>query len=577
MTNLLKTVALALKTVALAAAVALVTPLSASAQADATGNTYPSFSNGQQLPAGQVIKFDFATTTSDNVYFFFSAPTVADAFVLTQTEYTKFQSGGNFSSPGGFRNQSGRQAFTLPAGNFAVGVKNTGSAPLDYAFNIISAKNVQTVRASGTEGLPAGARVTKSFTVNPGDKMLLTTVAEGIEAFIIPPSEVNKFKAGIDFTPVTGQQILTDLASGSASGEVLLNDGTFHIAFRNRTNITRPAVYFIATKKPDFTGGGPVNPPSDVVPFFDANTDGGVGGTFDGETFRTRFNNRTSALAPSFLVSGTTAGQFVRVYASGVLIAQGVAGGTQLTLKANGRVRLEDGSFPITVSQFNGQTESEKVQFFDMVIDTLAPAPPDNLDLADESDTGPASDDNITSATTLTFTGTAEPLARVLMTAAGRVVGSSTVQADENGDWTYTLTNFTRTGKVKFAAIQLDTAGNASRSSPNLEVTLLKRPAAPGKPDLIKADKGRTVAGAVNTTNPTPTFIGKAVKGNTVTVEVDGIETQSVVVENNGKWAVTLTDPLTLGEHTVRAKQTDLAGGTSPLGATLRIRVVNPQ
>jgi hypothetical protein len=566
------------KSIALAAAVALVAPLTASAQAEATGNTYPSFSNGQQLPAGQVVKFDFTTTTSDNVYFLFSAPTVADAFVLTQTEYTKFQSGGNFSSPGGFRNQSGRQAFTLPAGNFAVGVKNTGATPLDYAFTIVSTKGIETPPlASGNERVSPGARITKSFIVKPGDKMFITTVAEGVEAFIIPPSEVNKFNAGIDFTPVTGQQILTDLASGSASGEVLLNEGTFHIAFRNRTNVTRPAIYFIATKKPDFTGGGPVNPPSDVVPFFDTNTDGGVGGTFDGETFRTRFNNRTSALAPSFLVSGTTAGQFVRVYASGVLIAQGVAGGTQLTLKANGRVRLEDGTFPITVSQFNGQTESEKVEFFDMVIDTLAPAPPDNLDLTDESDTGPASDDNVTSATTLTFTGTAEPLARVLMTAAGRVVGSSTVQADENGDWTYTLTNVTRTGKVKFAAIQLDTAGNASRSSPNLEVTLLKRPAAPGKPDLLKADKGRTVAGAVNTINPTPTFIGKAVKGNTITVEVDGIETQSVVVEDNGKWAVTLTAPLTLGEHTVRAKQTDLAGGTSPVGASLRIRVVNPQ
>ncbi len=554
----------------------LLAPLAAAAQSTAA-NTYPSFSNGVNLPAGQVTKFDFSTTASDNVYFLFSAPSVADAFVLTQTEYQKFSSGAGFRFIGGFRNQSGRQAFTIPAGNLTVGVKNTGSVPLDYAFNIVSAKNIQTVRASGTEPLPAGARVTKAFTVNPGDKMLLTAVAEGTEAFIITPSEVNKFLAGQPFTPVGGQQILTDLASGSASGDINLNDGTFHIAFRNLTLVTRPAVYMIAVKKPDFTGGGPVNPPTDVVPFFDSNTDGGVGGTFDGETFRTRFNNRNGSLAPSFLVSGCTAGQFVRVYAGGTLIAQGVAGGAQLTLKSNGRTRLNDGTFPITASQFNGQTESEKVEFLDMVIDTLAPAPPDNLDLTDESDTGPASDDNVTSATNLVFTGTSEPLARILLTAGGRVVGSTSAVADDNGDWTYTLSNFTRTGKVKFAAIQLDTAGNASRASPNLEVTLLKRPSAPGKPDLIKADKGKVVAGALQTTNPAPTFIGSAGKNNTVTLEIDGNETQSVVVGTNGKWSLTLSAPLTLGEHVIRAKQTDLAGGVSPLGAQLRIRVVNAQ
>lgn len=565
-----------LKTIAAAAALFLA-PLSASAQADAAAVTYPSFANGINLPAGQVTKFDFSTTTSDNVYFLFSAPSVADAFVLTQGEYQKFSSGAGFRFVGGFRNQSGRQAFTIPAGNFTVGVKNTGGIPLDYAFNIVSAKNIQTIRASGTEPLAPGARGTKQFTVDPGEKILLTSVAEGLEAYIITTSEVNKFKAGLDFTPVTGQQILTDLASGSASGEVLLNEGTFHIAYRNPTNVTRPAVFMVAVKKPDFTGGGPVNPPTDVVPFFNSTTDGGVGGTFDGETFRTRFNNKTSSLAPSFLVSGCTAGQFVRLYAGGTLIAQGVAGGAQLTLKCNGKTRLEDGSFPITASQFNGQTESEKVEFLDMVIDTLAPAPPADLDLADESDTGPAADDNVTSATTLIFTGTSEPLARILLTAAGKVVGTTSAVADENGDWTYTLTNVTKTGKVKFAATQLDTAGNASRASPNLEVTLLKRPTAPGKPDLIKADKGKTVAGALQTTNFSPTFIGSAGKGNTITLEIDGNETQSVVVGTNGKWSLTVSAPLTLGEHVVRTKQTDLAGGVSPLGSPLRIRVVNAQ
>ncbi|MFM9958481.1 MAG: Ig-like domain-containing protein [Phycisphaerales bacterium] len=564
---------------ALALSLAL-TPL-ASAQGDAPDTTttqkvYASFSNGQLLPIQQVTRFDFTVTTRDTVYFMFSAPTFADAFILNNEQFQNFRLALPFTAAGGFRNQSGRQTITLAAGNYTVGVKNTGGTGLDYAFRVVSAANVQTIRASGTEVLFPNARFTKSFTVNPGDQMLLSAVGEGLEGFVITPSEVNKFKGGVAFTPVGGQQILTDLASGSASGEITLNEGTFNIAFRNPTAINRPLVYVVSVKRPPFNGGGPVNPPSDVVPFFDSRTDEGVGGTFDGAAFRTRFNNRNPSLAPSFLVSGCTPGQFVRVYAGDDLIAQGVAGSAQLTLKANGRFRLEDGTYTLTASQFNGQTESERDEFFDLVIDTLAPVPPDNLDLVDASDTGPSADDNITSASQLTFTGTAEPLARVMLTLGGRVSGSSSVQADENGDWTSTVT-VTRTGKVKFAALQLDTAGNPSRPSPNLEVTLLKRPNAPGRPDLIKADKGRTVNGAVNTSNPNPTIIGSAGKGNTVTLEIDGQDSQSVVVPTNGRWSIALEAPLALGEHIIRAKQTDLAGGVSPLGPGVRIRLVEPQ
>lgn len=544
--------------------------------ASAAGNVYPSFSNGVTLGVGQVTKFDFTVTSRDTVYFMFSAPTFADAFILTHPEFDKFRLNVDFTAVSGFRNQSGRQAVTLPAGNYTVGVKNTGATALDYAFRIVTASNVQTVRANGSEILPPGVRFTRSFTVNPGDQMLLSTVGEGLEGFVVTPSEVNRFKGGMTFTPVGGQQILTDLASGSASGEITLNEGTFHLAYRNPTAINRTLVFVVSVKKPPFSGGGPVNPPSDVVPFFDSNTDEGVGGTFDGDKFRTRFNNRTAALAPSFLVSGCTPGQFVRVYAGNQLIAQGVAGSAQFTLKASGRLRLDDGTYPITASQFNGQTESEKEEFFDLVIDTLAPSPPDNLDLVAASDTGPSSDDNITSATQLGFAGTAEPLARVLMTVNGRASGASSVQADENGKWASTV-NLTRTGKVKFAAVQLDTAGNPSRPSPNLEVTLLKRPNAPGRPDLIKADKGKTVNGAINTTNPAPTIIGSAGKGNTVTLEIGGQDAQSVTVPDNGRWSITLNAPLSLGEHTIRVKQTDLAGGVSPPSASLRVRVVNPQ
>ncbi|MBN8646170.1 MAG: hypothetical protein J0L61_13125 [Planctomycetes bacterium] len=537
---------------------------------------YASFITGTRLAPGAVTKFDFTVTTQDTVYFMFTSTQVADAYILTPNGFLAFQAGTAFSTPGGFRNQSGRQTITLAAGQYTVGIKNTGTNELSYAFRVSSTKQVQSVRASETTSVLPGGRFTKSFTVNPGDKMILQAAAQGLQGYILAPSEATKFKAGLAFIPVTGQPILESLQGGLAGGELTLNEGTFHIGFANPTASTRPATFVIAVKKPDFTGGGPVNPPSDVVPFFDSKTDEGVGGTFDGETFRTRFNNRNASTAPSFLVSGCTAGQFVRVYASGVLIAQGVAGGPQLTLKANGKARLNDGTFPITASQFNGQTESEKTEFFDMVIDTVAPSAPADLDLTDDSDTGPSADDNVTSATNLTFTGTSEPLARVVVTANGKLVNVSSVQADENGDWTITVPA-SRTGKIKYAAVQLDTAGNQSRPSEPLTVEVLKRPNPPARPALIKADAGKTVSGAVQTTNPNPTFTGSAGKGNTVTLILDGQDTQSVVADTKGKWSITLDQPIVLGEHTVAVKQIDLAGGVSNNSPTLRIRLIEPQ
>lgn len=551
----------------------LASTLSARAEGDVPAVTYASFANGDLLTPGQAAKFEFTVSSQDTVYFLYAAPTVSEAYILNAVQFQRFQSGLAFSSPGGFRNESGRRTMTLPAGTYSVGVRNTGSVPLDYGFRVVSASNILSVRAAGTEALLSGGRVAKPFTVNPGDKMQLAVAAEGIEGYIIPPSSVNAFLAGLPFVPVTGQPILTALNAGSASGDIDLNPGTFYIAFRNPTAFPRAAPYVISAKRPVFTGGGPVVPPTSVTPFFSSSTDEGVGGTFDGEVFRTRFNNRNASTAPSFLVQGATPGQFVRIYADDVLIAQGVAGAAEATVKANGRAALSEGTYTVTATQFNGQTESAPIEVFDIFIDTLAPAPPANLDLAPASDTGESNQDDITSANSLTFTGTSEPLARILITVQGRVFGTPTVQANETGDWTATF-NFNPTGKFKFAALQLDTAGNISKASSPVTVTVLKRPNAPGRPALIKADKGKTTNGATNTANPQPTFTGSAGKGNTVTLQVDGNDAETVVADNRGKWSVTLSTPLSLGEHAVRVKQTDLAGGVSPFGSALIVRFV---
>ncbi len=105
---------------------------------------------------------------------------------------------------------------------------------------------------------------------------------------------------------------------------------------------------------------------------------------------------------------------------------------------------------------------------FFVVVDVTPPDAPPPPDLADASDTGGSSTDNVTRLTTLTFTGLAEPRSRVVMLANGGAIGETA--ADAAG--AYSLDVDLAEGTWSLQVTATDLAGNMSQPSDELVVSV---------------------------------------------------------------------------------------------------------
>lgn len=101
-------------------------------------------------------------------------------------------------------------------------------------------------------------------------------------------------------------------------------------------------------------------------------------------------------------------------------------------------------------------------------LDTSAPATPGTPDLATASDTGSLNNDNITTDTTPTLSGTAENGSIVTLFDGATLLG--TVTAGPSG-WTYT-TGVLAQGDHTITAVSTDAAGNVSATSAGLTITV---------------------------------------------------------------------------------------------------------
>ena len=104
-------------------------------------------------------------------------------------------------------------------------------------------------------------------------------------------------------------------------------------------------------------------------------------------------------------------------------------------------------------------------------IDSIPPAAPSTLDLASGSDSGISSTDDLTNATTPTFTGTAEADTTVKLydTDGSTMLGTTT--ADGNGNWSITSSTLA-SGVHTLTTKATDAAGNVSAVSAGLLVTV---------------------------------------------------------------------------------------------------------
>ncbi|MFE6645630.1 Ig-like domain-containing protein [Nocardioides sp. NPDC057772] len=206
---------------------------------------------------------------------------------------------------------------------------------------------------------------------------------------------------------------------------------------------------------------------------------------------------------------------------------------------------LADGEHTVTATQTDeaGNTSevSEPVSF---TVDASSGAP-----VITSPESGDSTNDN-----TPTIEGTGNAGDTITVIIDGDPAGETTVSPD--GTWTFTPTEALEDGDHTITATATDPLGNTSGESNAVIITV--DTTAPEAPEITSPTDGGS------TSDPTPTIEGTGEPGATVTVEIDGQEVGTAVVQPEGTWSLELTDPLASGDHTVGAVQTDPAGNTSP-------------
>ena len=236
---------------------------------------------------------------------------------------------------------------------------------------------------------------------------------------------------------------------------------------------------------------------------------------------------------------------------------------------------LADGSHTLTVkaSDTAGNVSSASTSLA-VTIDATAPATPSAPDLAAGSDSGSSSTDNITTATTPVFTGTAAANVTVTLydTDGTTVLGTTT--SDGSGNWSITsstLGDGTHTLTVKAS----DAAGNTSSASTSLAVTVdTGTPATPGTPDLASGSDTGTSNSDDITSNTTPFINGTSEANATITLyDSDGTTVLgTTTADGSGNWGIT-SSTLSDGTHNLTVKASDAAGNVSSASSALAVTI----
>src|SRR5206468_5732377 len=120
------------------------------------------------------------------------------------------------------------------------------------------------------------------------------------------------------------------------------------------------------------------------------------------------------------------------------------------------------------------------------------------------------------------------------------------------------------------------TAGGTSAPSVALTVSIdTVAPAAPSVPDLTAASDNGPSNTDNSTSITTPVFAGTLAgeAGALVTLREGATTLGSATVDASGNWSIT-SSPLSLGNHSISAVATDVAGNVGPVSGGLAVSIV---
>ncbi|MBF0124191.1 MAG: hypothetical protein HQL60_02505 [Magnetococcales bacterium] len=255
----------------------------------------------------------------------------------------------------------------------------------------------------------------------------------------------------------------------------------------------------------------------------------------------------------------------------------------------SGDVNLVAGSHNIRAIQTDAKgNKSDASEVLRLTVDTTTPALPTALDLASVDDTGLSNSDNITSQTSaLTISGSGGEVGTTLVLFTDKdsdgVIDSGeplTTTSIGGADWSVNLS--LKAGSYAMKAIQTDLAGNSSKASTALAMTVdTTLPSVPVALDLAAADDN----GVSNSDNVTSQMTGLTIsgKGGEANAKIilfsdknsDGIidsgEALVTTSTTGASWNADIS--LVAGSHAIQAVQIDGAGNVSNTSTALMVTV----
>uniref|UniRef100_UPI0028970AA5 Ig-like domain-containing protein n=1 Tax=Pantoea sp. CTOTU49201 TaxID=2953855 RepID=UPI0028970AA5 len=342
------------------------------------------------------------------------------------------------------------------------------------------------------------------------------------------------------------------LKDGDHSIEVVARDPA-----GNRSEPSDPWLVIVDTEIPGKPGTGTTGGLDDIIddvgPVTGSIAKGGV------------TDDTTPTLEGSYQRPGT----IVTIIDNGEVIGSTVAdanGGWRFT---PAELPQGDHNFSIIIETPTGYVSPESDPWL-VVIDLDAPEAPVIKEIIDDQGavTGPINNGDVTDDAQPKISGTAEAGSTVIVYDKGVEIGR--VQADDEGNWSFTPVPPLQNGNHEISAKAQDLAGNIGEASNSIGFELIAggnatAPSIVGAWDDVEAYIGLLQSGA-KTNDASPELRGTAPAGDTVTIIMDGKVQGTVIADGQGNWSWTPAADIPDGTHNFRAETHDDAGNPAATG-----------